>query len=408
MVRNLYCRRIDFDKILFMTVSVRYCLSSLFVFALLVSLGFAGNAVAGDVGGLYEVDRLVVGQSADERNAALADALTILIERVGGRKGIVDASGLTPTLKRAKDYVERFEYIPLDTLPASADDDPAASAHETSGGSDGVENPEQGAPVPFRYRLHILFDKASVERLLESHQVPIWGRLRPTLVVWLAVDDGGRRYTVAPDNAGRLNQILAEISVRRGLPIILPLMDLEEQAQISFSDIWGDFADAIRAASGRYRAGAELVGRAYRQDGKWSLRWSLYSESLADHWSGEEVSLDTSVAVALEQAADRLGDLYARSADQAEDKRVEMQVRDVDSIGGYARLLSYLESLELISGVIVTEVRSDEVTFSLRLKSEPRFLSRAIEFDDTLAPVRDAGIVMNVGSRDVLRYRLLQ
>ena len=388
-----------------MTVSVRYCLSSLFALVLLMASGFSSHAMAGDMEGLYEVDRLVVAQDAAERNAVLADAFAILIERVGGKKGMVETSGLTPFLKRAKDYVERFEYIPLENVPAAAET-PTPHAQQPV---DAATTPESAAPAPIdRYRLHILFDKRSVERLLEAHQVPIWGRLRPTLIVWLAVDDGVRRYTVAPDNAHGLDEILADVGVRRGLQIILPLMDLEEQARIGFSDIWGDFADTIRNASTRYRAGAELVGRAYRQDGAWSLRWSLYSESMADQWEGQDVSLDAGLAVALDHAVDRLGDLYARSADQAEDNRIEMEVGDVNDISGYARLLAYFQSLELISDVVVTKVQADEVTLSLHLKQEARYLRRAIEFDDTLAPVPDAGVMMGSESRDVLRYRLLQ
>jgi len=375
---------------------------------LLLASGFGSNASAGDMVKLYQVDRLVVGQDAVERNAVLADALAILIERVGGKKDIVEASGLTPALKRAKDYVERFEYVPLENVPADTVS-PSPGQQPAEAGSDQVGDavPQEPTPV-YRYRLHILFDKSAVERLLEAHQVPIWGRLRPTLIVWLAVDDGVRRHTVSPDNANGLDKTVAELGTRRGLPIILPLMDLEEQARIGFSDIWGDFADTIKAASSRYRAGAELVGRAYRQDGGWFMRWSLYSESIADHWDGQDVSLDGGLVQALDRAADRLGDLYARSADQVEDKHVEMEVRDVADISGYARLLRYFQSLELISNVVVTKVQGDEVTFSLRLKQESRALRRAIEFDDTLAPVPDAGIIMSEGSRDILRYRLLK
>lgn len=389
-----------------MPVSARFCLSQLFAFVLLPVWFLSGTALAGDVAGLYEVDRLVVGQEGEERNTALADALAILIERVGGKKGIVEASGLTPTLKQAKDYVERFEYIPLDNVPTESGNARPQTDHAPETESD---RPASAEPV-YRYRLHILFDKSSIERLLEAHQVPIWGRLRPTVVVWLAVDDGVHRYTVAPDNAEGLDKTLAEVGIRRGLPIILPLMDLEEQARIGFSDIWGDFADGIRAASSRYRAGAELVGRAYRQDGVWSLRWSLYSESQADHWEGRDVSLEAGLTQALDQAADRLGDLYARSADQVEDRRVEMEVSDVTDISGYARLLAYLQSLELISDVVVAKVQADKVTFDLRLKREPRFLRRAIEFDDTLGPAttEDAGVIMTDGTKDVLSYRLLQ
>lgn len=390
-----------------MTVATKHCLSHLFSLALLLLVSVVGNsALAGDVEGLYEVDRLVVGQDAKERNVALAEALGILIERVGGKKDIVEVSGLTPILKSAKDYVERFEYIPLENIPVESTPTQAKGPANNSPDTTGQE---PAAPV-YHYRLHVLFDKASVERLLDAHQVPIWGRLRPTLVVWLAIDDGTHRYTVAPDNADGLEKTLAEVGTRRGLPIILPLMDLEEQARIGFSDIWGDFADTIRTASSRYRAGAELVGRAYRQDGAWSLRWSLYSESQADHWEGGAASLDTGLTEALDRAADHLGDLYARAAGQAEDKRVEMEVSDVADISGYARLLAYLQSLELISDVVVTKVQADQVTFDLRLKQESSFLRRAIEFDDTLAPApaADTGVIMSNGSKDILRYRLLQ
>ena len=44
---------------------------------------------------------------------------------------------------------------------------------------------------------------------------------------------------------------MEERSAERAVPIILPLLDLEDQSVISAAEIWGGFSDRVIAASAR-------------------------------------------------------------------------------------------------------------------------------------------------------------
>ena len=44
-----------------------------------------------------------------------------------------------------------------------------------------------------------------------------------------------------------------------GLPIALPLLDLEDMTAVTFADVWGGFDEPVQRASTRYRADATLI-----------------------------------------------------------------------------------------------------------------------------------------------------
>ena len=63
---------------------------------------------------------------------------------------------------------------------------------------------------------------------------------------------------------------------RRGMPLQLPLLDLEDQTQLTPADLWSDYQPAIRQASARYPHDVIVVGRLRAQtDGRWRGAWSI-------------------------------------------------------------------------------------------------------------------------------------
>src|SRR5258706_5789879 len=54
---------------------------------------------------------------------------------------------------------------------------------------------------------------------------------------------------------------LLAVADERGLPVTLPLLDVQDLRAVTFADVWGGFEDRVAAASVRYRADALLIGR---------------------------------------------------------------------------------------------------------------------------------------------------
>ncbi len=352
---------------------------------------------AGEVKGLYEVDRIVAGQGDDVRHRALSEAMSILLIRIIGNHDAVEHFHLAQYLQKAEGFIERYQYFPVSVEDPGEKKDPQPRLRE-----------DASADVTEQYRLHVIFDRRAIDELIRRHQAPLWESLRPTLLIWLAVDDGRHRYILSPDVSLDLNEVIREVGQRRGLPVILPLLDLDEQSKIRFSDVWGDFGETINAASQRYRAGSSLVGRAFLRGGQWTMRWSLYHDRVPAQWESTAVAFNDGLSAALEHSVDLLGTRFAVRDQAFEGAPVTMEVQGVTGISAYARLMAYVEGLDMVRSVVVTRLSSDRIDLLLDLRRQPEHLKKVIEFGDTLAPARTAGLIMAERSKGVLIYRLLQ
>ena len=237
------------------------------------------------------------------------------------------------------------------------------------------------------------FDPEALRRALDEAGQPIWGQERPETLVWLAMDmGGGERMMVnavaegeAPGGRGSseedplalARQILEDTAGARGLPVVLPLMDSEDLAAVSFADIWGDFSEPVLAASQRYGIGAILVGRSRGAPDRARVRWSFYLGDERTDWTGD-------LADGPHGAADFMAARLATYADTA--GRLMVVVTGVDSLEDYARVLTYLENLDAVENLEVRTVAADSVEFSILVRGSAEQLDRAIRLKSVLLP----------------------
>ncbi|MGE0372435.1 MAG: DUF2066 domain-containing protein, partial [Gammaproteobacteria bacterium] len=222
---------------------------------LLCALACAAGARAGEVEGLYETQVPVTGQREAERVDALRTAFRQVLVKVTGDRGAASHQRVQALARSPLGYVQQYLYRPLppDYAPAAAADT---------------------APTQM---LWVRFDAQAVDLLLQQANEPVWGRMRPSTLVWLAVDDQGRRALAGNDTQPDLRRELEDQAEVRGVPLLFPLLDVEDQRRVNFADVWGGFDQEVRAASARYQSGAVLVGRVHRaRSGDWAGRWSLY------------------------------------------------------------------------------------------------------------------------------------
>lgn len=347
--------------------------------ALLISVWpVAGQALA-----LYEAEVPVSGQQDRERNRALRAAFEQVLVKVTGRRDTAGNAAVEAALRQPMGYVQQFFYLPLT-------DDPEAAAGLREAGHTEM--------------LSVRFDENAVNRLLQQAGVPQWGRTRPVTLLWLAVEDRGERWLLGGEGQPGTRQVIEDGARSRGLPVLFPLMDLEDRRQLHYTDVWGNFQDAILAASARYRPGAVLVGRLWRDDGDgWQVRWSLYHDGNVDHWQGTSNDRDDMLVLGADGAADRLATRHARVISLTDRNRVEVVVTGIGGVAAYERTLRYLGGLDPVSQVQVVQIDADRVRFRLDLDDDRAGLVRIIELGSTLAPVPGAS---GADARE-LSYRLL-
>ncbi len=326
---------------------------------------WAGPVSAVEVQGLYEAEVPVSGQQPTERERALRTALLQVLVKVSGGRAVTQNPGVTKALKTPSQYVQQYRYriVQRDTATSSAQ--------------------ERGSSV-----LWAQFDREAVNRLLQRHGLPIWGKARPAILIWLAVERDGRRVLVGSDDPSTIPSVLEGRAAARGLPLVIPLLDLQDQAGLRVSDVWGEFTDSIVSTSARYQSDVILVARAYELlPGLWEARWRLMLGPRALRWSTQSDVLDIALDEGLDRAADILAEEFARTAQEAGTGALDLVVTEINSLRDYARALRYLGALDMVESVQTTRVQPGQARFRLKSSAGKQAVGEAIALGRTLSLV---------------------
>lgn len=233
--------------------------------------------------------------------------------------------------------------------------------------------------------LTLHFDPKAVTDLLTEAGLPIWGQNRPAVLVWIAVDEGDGRYLLTGETEGDIERLLSEHAARRGLPLIFPVMDLEDAAKVTVREVWGALIGHIEDASERYHPDSILTARlSGRKDDLWSGNWSYKPR---DRWLGlarRFKSPEDLVAEMVDRMANELASLYAHGG--AEDT-IWLKIEAIDSIKNYASLNRYVESLSSVMGAAIVEVDGETVFYRMQISGLKDQLREIIELDRKMRPL---------------------
>lgn len=314
---------------------------------------------------LYAARVPVASQDAGERQQAFRLAFEQVLIKASGERTVPKHPVITEALSRPERYVAQFRYY-------------GELEHSTGYGE-----------LPTRaLRLWAEFDAAAVDALLRSANAPVWGQARPSVLLWFALEQANGPVVLGADSTNPLAAVLEETAAQRGLPLILPLLDLEDRARLSESDLWGGFEEDILAASRRYQSEAVLVGRAYRLlSTQWEVRWGLFLAGTSWDWSSRGDAIEPLLREGIHQAAGHMVDRSLAASRTPATEGVELVVGGINALADYANVLSYLQTLEVIETVRVEKLQGDRVWFLLRPGGSASAIRDLLALNRKLVPV---------------------
>ncbi len=328
-------------------------------------------------GALYDAELPVQGRDPGERQAAFGKALAVVLGRMTGQRDVSTMPGAAALLGKAPRYVQQYRYL-----------------EDDAGG----------------YRLRVRFDPQALEQALMEAGLPIWGPQRPAVLVWLAVEGQEARYIVAEGGSEPLREAMERVARLRGVPLMFPLLDLQDRRGLSEADILGGFDEPVREASRRYRPDAVLIGRAKGLSGGfWRIHWRLYLGDRGRDWRTEGGDLVAAAEEGIQRLATVLGERLAIRERTQPAGGVVLSVEGVEGLDDYARLDAYLGGLGQIGAYHPYRIEADRISYWLRLKGDARDLERLIGLGDTLeraAPQTDPLGGAALAGASELRYRL--
>ena len=210
---------------------------------------------------------------------------------------------------------------------------------------------------------------------------------------------------VSDDTTPDLVEILDEAASRHAVPVLFPLLDLEDKALVNIGDIASRQYDGIRAMARRYSPNALLIGRLVGRSGSgWQGDWEVSFDDQSFKWTFEASSRQAVLDQAIRNLARTLASEFALETHSRMDEALLLSVSDLDSIERLIEVRRYLESLNVVENVRVALIRQGVVTYRLKLRNDPEDLQRLIEFGDKLEQEDFPQLDTESGDRIILNY----
>ncbi|AXV64983.1 DUF2066 domain-containing protein [Pseudoalteromonas lipolytica] len=334
----------------------------------------SASVFAVEVTNLYQDTLKVADKSRDARLAASREALLNVLVKVSGDTSADQNPTAKERTKDISDYMLKFEY-----------DEKA----------DGTLN------------LVVKFEANKINALIKDLNLPLWGTRRPLVAIWLAIEDNWRRELVTQESYPQLEQLIYDKAGRRGLPVVVPLLDLEDRAIVGIPEVWGNFSDPVERASSRYSAERSITARMYKQQDSetWVLDWRFTNDELfeSNRLVGDKQQIVADMVdslaggLALEYAIDptMIGQLATAT----------FHLKGITNFVDIEFAKRRLESLSVVTQAQIAVRTPDSVQFVVNHTGSMNDFRKALELDSAFKAYQNPRDFYQVVNNDELEYQ---
>ncbi len=346
-----------------------------------------------EVTDLYQASVSISNQSRQARTTGQRDVFRKVLIKVSGNSQVLKNPEVKTAIRRASRYLNQFQFT------RNSDNE---------------------------LQFEASFDEGKVNRLLRQEALPIWGKRRPSILLWMAGEEAQtlNRQVISKEAYPHLLKQINQLSKDRGLPIIFPLYDLQDTKVVSVSDIWGYFFDHIEQFSSRYNTDAIVISRFWHEppstelltldgqpieplaaplttavetDKNWHLQWRLFEKGeLVDNKTitGE---LDDLMNTLVNTMADDYAAEYAVDSKNLNDAtRIVLTVRNVSQIANLINAEKLLGSFSSVADVLLKSINNDVAEFEVVLIGELLDLLQGLDLEERFEKIYDPFAVNNI------------
>ncbi len=451
-----------------------------FAVIILLCCSLVGDLRATEVAGLYQATVEIDSQDPAARNAGFQEALKKVFRKVTGKSGegfigrlnsIVNAESLVlsfsysdnPDFKFYQEAISDLQTddeLGQDAFPGAANPTRNVSGFSATNPTDLSSESQDNVSMldsvlldrdersleqiknvqallvdqsvfslPKQYLLKVTFAEASVKRVLIQEQAPIWGAIRPLILAWVVVEEEGVRHLVGATEVERFLPRFHQVAKELGLPVFLPVGDLEDQMSVDANLLWGMFEDGLPRSPGRYKHDVSLIialrpsesldldpnSKAETNNPKDMNDTSLSNRIFVEGWFeklerfdvtwkvvapdikefgdkaygvASQATVDRLSETVLSNVSSYLSDAYSVSNEfVSENQRLVLEVSDVDSFSAFVKVQEVISRLAPVQSVALLNVRGSSLFFELSILESVSKLEQHIELTRRLKPV---------------------
>lgn len=312
---------------------------------------------------LYTVRQPVDDQSESNRQQAARQALLEVLSRVTGLGTIPRNQPINSALARPDRFYSEYVFVRSDQ--ANSQDGTAALA------------------------LEVRFQEQAILELVRTARLPIWWSGRPLSMAWMVVEQDGQRSLLRDGGQLELGQAMHRQARKRGLPVALPLLDLQDSLQVSSGIVWGNFLPTLIRATDRYGINQLIVGRMRAEtvddqtlySGDWQVAFAQDLDPVTINFSG--LTAEQAANVATELATSYFAPAMTVFAGDQFDHI--LHVDKVTEIGQYARMMKYFRQFEFVEDVTVASIVDGKMALNVSTAASAKLLLSLLTRDGRLA-----------------------
>ncbi|MGI2854104.1 DUF2066 domain-containing protein [Shewanella algae] len=307
---------------------------------------------------LDEATVAVGSRSSAEKSKGLKKALEDVILKNSGSRSALESPEIQAKLANANALVSQFGY--LDT--------------------------EEGL------KLKANFEHRKIVDMLREAGLPVWGKQRPLTLFWLSTDINNERVILSDDSSAEERKAFANASMERGVPLMFPLMDLDDLMRVNVNDVRGLFADTVAGASGRYQADFFAMGSLEQNGSEFNYQLVLYpktdiSQSFGQpllNRQGQAANKDEAVAEMMLSLSDYFVSRYA-IADSGDGLLSKVRFIGIRQMRQLVEIEAFLNQLSAVREASLSTLQGDSATFKVQLFGSEEDLKNLLRLEPRLS-----------------------
>ncbi|NND90276.1 MAG: DUF2066 domain-containing protein [Granulosicoccus sp.] len=327
---------------------------------------FAGTAQAQR--DAYSVEVAVADRGAEEQQDAFRLGFRRVLLDNSGDKTLLNRDAVRSALKRSEEYVASVNYRTPPPGTVIASDTPI---------TDLVRQTGQATQL-----MLVSFDRTLVRQLIDQSaeggsepaegDAPVTSDVPGSALVWLLVQDDGRDIMISDPAAVNVQSRAREIAGAAGISLLFPAGDAEDQQALTVEDMITRDLDRIAAASDRYHQGMVLAGTLSRNGAQgWRGQWVRLLGGAVLENSFDTGSLDQALQDGLSMLSNEgvIDESYRYGGNASSDTEALVWVGSLNSLGDYASMMKFFESLSSVGTVYPKEVNDSAMVFAVLPRS---------------------------------------
>lgn len=349
-------------------------ISSLFI---LILSFFCELSKAVEVTDLYRASVVVDSQATTQRKTATKQALQEVLLKVGGKQSVLSNSLLRQAINSAERYQTQYHYQRKDN----------------------------------QLNLVVNFNDKKVNQLFNQANLPLWGSLRPQVLLWLVEQTESHKTLISDDDSLPINNLVNQFSTVRGLPIMMPSSASVLNNSYQINDFWEYLPENIQQASQPYAADTPVVMRV--SDSSFiseqalqskemntksydcgilcntaeisktvNLDWRIYSQGTlyVRQYQGE--NRESLIRQGLSDITEFIYQSYALLTSTENDLVIE--VRNIESLLTDTEVFNFISSLSAVNNIILLKATGDTRRYKLDLVGSEESFFAAVKLNKNL------------------------